>query len=117
MARPIRLPPPVTSATRPCKSFSLIVFNDSAARSLVHWAAIFVACTLSGIGLHLPWRCPVQDASLEDITKFLACKRVALVGVSRNPHHFSRALMGEFLAKGYDAVPINPNCTEIQETK
>lgn len=59
----------------------------------------------------------MQDASLEDITKFLACKRVALVGVSRKPHHFSRALLGEFLAKGYDAVPVNPNAAEIDGHK
>ena len=59
----------------------------------------------------------MHDASLEDITKFLACKRVALVGVSRNPQHFSRALLGEFLAKGYDAVPVNPNADEIDGRK
>ena len=59
----------------------------------------------------------MQDASLEDITKFLACKRVALVGVSRNSQHFSRALLGEFLAKGYDAVPVNPNVAEIEGRK
>jgi len=57
------------------------------------------------------------DASLEDITKFLACKRVALLGVSRKPQHFSRALLSEFLAKGYDVVPVNPNATEIAERK
>lgn len=53
------------------------------------------------------------DASLEDITKFLACKRVALLGVSRKPQHFSRALLSEFLEKGYDAIPVNPHATEI----
>jgi predicted CoA-binding protein len=59
----------------------------------------------------------MQDASMEDITKFLACKRIALVGVSRNAHHFSRALLGEFLEKGYDAVPVNPNAAEIDGRK
>ena len=57
------------------------------------------------------------DASLEDITKFLACKRVALLGVSRKPQHFSRALLSEFLEKGYDIVPVNPYATEIAERK
>lgn len=57
------------------------------------------------------------DASLEDITKFLACKRIALVGVSRNPQHFSRHLLTEFLAKGYDAVPVNPKAAEIEGRK
>ena len=57
------------------------------------------------------------DSSLEDITKFLACKRVAVVGVSRNAHHFSRALLSEFLQKGYDAVPVNPHANEIEGRK
>jgi predicted CoA-binding protein len=59
----------------------------------------------------------MREASLQDITKFLACKRVAFVGVSRNPRHFSRALMNEFLAKGYDPVPVNPQAAEIEGRK
>ena len=59
----------------------------------------------------------MREASLEDITKFLECKRVAFVGVSRNPQHFSRSLFREFLAKGYDAVPVNPQATEIEGRK
>ena len=58
-------------------------------------------------------RCPVREASLDDITKFLECKRVAFVGVSRNPKHFSRLLFHEFLDKGYDAVPVNPQAKDI----
>src|SRR5579862_5657511 len=57
------------------------------------------------------------DASREDITKFLACKRVALLGVSRKPQHFSRALLSELQAKGYDVVPVNPHATEIAGRK
>lgn len=56
----------------------------------------------------------MRDASLQDITKFLGCKRIAFVGVSRNSLHFSRALFREFLAQGYDAVPVNPEATEIE---
>lgn len=59
----------------------------------------------------------MREASLEDITKFLACKRVAFVGVSRDPQHFSRSLLREFLAKGYDPVPVNPQAAEIDERK
>jgi predicted CoA-binding protein len=55
----------------------------------------------------------MREASMEDITKFLESKRVAIVGVSRNPQHFSRMLLREFLAKGYDPVPVNPQATEI----
>jgi predicted CoA-binding protein len=59
----------------------------------------------------------MREASLQDITKFLECKRVAFVGVSRDPQHFSRALLHEFLAKGYDPVPVNPQATEIDGRK
>jgi hypothetical protein len=59
----------------------------------------------------------MREASLEDITKFLECKRVAFVGVSRQPQHFSRALLREFLAQGYDPVPVNPQATEIEGRK
>ena len=59
----------------------------------------------------------MRDASLEDITKFLESKRVAFVGVSRHPQHFSRSLLREFLAQGYDAVPVNPQATEIDGRK
>ena len=56
----------------------------------------------------------MPDASLEDIKKFLDTKRVAVVGVSRDPKHFSRALFREFVAQGYDAVPVNQQATEIE---
>ena len=59
----------------------------------------------------------MREASMEDITKFLGCKRVAFVGASRNPRHFSRALLREFMAKGYDPVPVNPEATEIEGCK
>ncbi len=55
----------------------------------------------------------MRYGSMEDITKFLACHRVALVGVSRNPRHFSRAIMADFLAKGYDVILVNPHAGEI----
>jgi len=59
----------------------------------------------------------MREASLEDITKFLECKRVAFVGVSRETQHFSRALLREFVAKGYDPVPVNPQAAEIEGRK
>ena len=59
----------------------------------------------------------MREASLEDITKFLECTRVAFVGVSRNRKHFSRSLFREFLAKGYDPVPVNPQATEVEGRK
>jgi predicted CoA-binding protein len=42
------------------------------------------------------------------IESFLAHRRLAVVGVSRNPKDFSRAVLRAFLDRGYDAVPVNP---------
>jgi predicted CoA-binding protein len=39
---------------------------------------------------------------------FLAQRRLAVVGVSRDPHDFSRGLFRELLRRGYDLVPVNP---------
>jgi len=52
-------------------------------------------------------------ASLELIEEFLAQKRIAVVGVSRNPTDFNRRLFQEFRQRGYDAVPVNPQAAEI----
>ena len=43
-----------------------------------------------------------------EIDKFLSNHRIALVGVSRNPQDFSRAVFRELTARGYDVVPVNP---------
>jgi predicted CoA-binding protein len=46
--------------------------------------------------------------------QFLACKRIAVTGVSRNPQgHGSNAVFDRLLARGYEVFPINPNATEI----
>lgn len=51
--------------------------------------------------------------SLSDIRDFLGQKRIAMVGVSRNPKDFSRILFKEFLARGYDMVAVNPNAAQF----
>jgi predicted CoA-binding protein len=48
------------------------------------------------------------------IDEFLRQKRIAVVGVSRNPKDFSRALFREFVKRGYDVVPVNPNVAAIE---
>jgi len=48
------------------------------------------------------------------IDEFLAERRFAIIGVSRNPKDFSRILFREFLKRGYDVVPANPGCVEIE---
>lgn len=48
------------------------------------------------------------------IQTFLAQDRLALVGVSRDPKDFSRQVMRELVAKGYDVVPLNPAGGEVE---
>jgi predicted CoA-binding protein len=50
----------------------------------------------------------------EAATEFLASKRIAVTGVSRNPQgHGSNAVIERLLERGYDAIPINPNATQL----
>jgi len=55
-----------------------------------------------------------QNVSLETIEVFLAQKRIAMVGLSREPKSFSVALFKEMCRRGYDVVPVNPCSAEIQ---
>jgi len=51
---------------------------------------------------------------IERVQDFLALKRFAFVGVSRDAQDFSRSLFREFLAKGYDAVPVHPDASVLE---
>ncbi len=53
-------------------------------------------------------------ASMERVRDFLSQKRLAFVGVSRQPKDYSRVLFREFSARGYDLVPVNPAVGEIE---
>ena len=54
-----------------------------------------------------------QTPALEPIEAFLAQKRIAMIGVSRNPKDFSASLFEEFRKQGYDMVPVNPHAIEV----
>ena len=54
-----------------------------------------------------------QRVSLEIIEDFLAQKRIAMVGLSRQPKEFSVMLFEELCRRGYDVVPVNPNAPEV----
>jgi len=54
-----------------------------------------------------------MQASLDVITDFLAHKRMAMAGISRDPANFSMKLFEELIRCGYDVVPVNPNCGEV----
>jgi predicted CoA-binding protein len=51
---------------------------------------------------------------IEDIRDFLAQKRFAFIGVSRQPKDFSRALFREFKARNYEPVPVHLEAAEIE---
>ena len=51
--------------------------------------------------------------SRSSIDEFLGRKRFAVVGVSRDPKDFTRAMFRELRNRGYDAVPINPNVQDV----
>ena len=56
----------------------------------------------------------MQKPSLDHVDRFLAMKRLALVGVSRNPRDFSRGLFRELDHRGYDVVPVNPGMVTME---
>jgi predicted CoA-binding protein len=51
--------------------------------------------------------------TIAQIDGFLALKRIAVVGVSRDPKEISYTLWQELRQRRYDAVPVNPAATEI----
>lgn len=55
-----------------------------------------------------------QNTSLEVIENFLAQKRIAIVGISRNSGSDSQRLFEELRKRGYDMVPVNPNAVQMQ---
>ena len=53
--------------------------------------------------------------SLETIEDFLSQKRIAMIGVSRNPKDFSAALFEGLRKRGYEMVPVNPKISEVMD--
>lgn len=51
--------------------------------------------------------------SLETIEDFLAQKRIAMIGASRDPRDFSAALFEELRKGGYEVVPVNPKAPAV----
>ena len=56
-------------------------------------------------------------STLLAVRDFLDEKRIAMIGVSRNPHDFSRVVFSELRSRGYDVVPVNPVGDEIDGVK
>ena len=55
----------------------------------------------------------ILTPTLETIQDFLAQKRIAMIGVSRNPKDFSAVLFEELRKRGYEMIPVNPNASEV----
>ena len=55
-------------------------------------------------------------SSIALIQDFLAQKRIAVVGVSRDLKDFSRGLLRSLREHGYDAVAVNPALTSADDT-
>ena len=55
-----------------------------------------------------------QSASLEIIDDFLAQKRIAIAGISRDSASDSMRLFEELVRRGYDVVPVNPKMPQVQ---
>lgn len=47
-------------------------------------------------------------STLEEARRFLGAKRIALVGLSRNPKDFSRGVFLALVQRGYDVVGVHP---------
>jgi len=56
---------------------------------------------------------PTPGTTRPAVDDFLALKRLAIVGVSRDPKHFSYVLWQELRQRRYEAIPVNPNATEL----
>ena len=53
-------------------------------------------------------------ASRRAIRAFLDCRRIAVVGVSRNPKEFANTIYHKFKETGHEVVPINPNAEQLE---
>lgn len=51
---------------------------------------------------------------LDRARAFLEHRRIAVVGVSRDPRGFARAIFKELLRRGYDAIPVNPGLAQAE---
>lgn len=56
---------------------------------------------------------PKVSVKLAD--EFLASKRIALIGLSRDPKKFSRIAYQELTSKGFEIYPVNPLMDHIDE--
>lgn len=51
------------------------------------------------------------------VSDFLAGKRFAVAGVSRQPNQPANAIFRKLRESGFEVFPVNPNASEIENTK
>lgn len=56
----------------------------------------------------------MRPSSLQSARAFLATRRIAVVGVSRDEKDFSRFVFRELAKRGLDVVPVNPALVEAE---
>ncbi len=49
-----------------------------------------------------------------NVTEFLAGKRIAVTGVSRDRRHFANAIYRKLQTSGHEVFPVNPRATEVE---
>lgn len=54
-----------------------------------------------------------MSTTMGQIDDFLAQRRIAIVGASRDPKELSHVLWQELRQRRYEAVPVNPTTTEL----
>ena len=55
--------------------------------------------------------------TIDQVRQFLAPKKLAVVGASRNPKKFGGTVIQELKDKAFELYPVNPNTDEIQGLK
>ena len=55
-----------------------------------------------------------MPSTIPEIRDFLSLRRIAFVGLSRNPKDFSRMLFRAMCERGYEMVPVNPAVDELE---
>jgi predicted CoA-binding protein len=51
---------------------------------------------------------------IAEIKEFLAPKKMAIVGASRNPKKFGGVIFADLVKKGYELYPVHPAASDIQ---
>lgn len=55
-----------------------------------------------------------MPTTMSDVRGFLALRRIAIIGASRDAKDFSRYLLQEMCKQGYDMIPVNPATKEVE---